>query len=186
VRQPALVVLDLVLDEGSGLALLDRIRAADGLASRIDPDLPVIVLSGRAGDADRVRSFARGADDHLHKPTRSFVVRAVEPHLRAPAPSTREGASADRRTAREIAPFVEEQESHAVLLLFVHSRSRPSVDESAAFTRWEQCVRCPRELAAQCRVAWEAEARRGRFDPPAVPTRRAVAHACQREESRCS
>ena len=68
VRQPGLVVLDLVLEDGSGLALLDRLRASDGLASRLDPDLPVIVLSGRAGDADRVRSFARGADDHLNKP----------------------------------------------------------------------------------------------------------------------
>jgi DNA-binding response OmpR family regulator len=68
VRQPSLVVLDLGLEDGNGLALLDRVRAADGLASRIDPDLPVIVLSGRAGDADRVRSFARGADDHLNKP----------------------------------------------------------------------------------------------------------------------
>jgi DNA-binding response OmpR family regulator len=68
VRQPALLVLDLVLRDGSGLAILDRVRGADGLASRVDPDLPVIVLSGRAGDADRVRSFARGADDHLCKP----------------------------------------------------------------------------------------------------------------------
>ncbi|MEA2419972.1 MAG: two-component system, OmpR family, phosphate regulon response regulator PhoB [Thermoleophilaceae bacterium] len=68
VRQPSLVVLDLGLEDGNGLALLDRVRAADGLASRLDPDLPVIVLSGRAGDADRVRSFARGADDHLCKP----------------------------------------------------------------------------------------------------------------------
>ena len=68
VRQPSLVVLDLVLRDGSGLALLDRVRHADGLGSRVDPDLPVIVLSGRAGDADRVRSFARGADDHLCKP----------------------------------------------------------------------------------------------------------------------
>jgi DNA-binding response OmpR family regulator len=68
VRQPSLVVLDLGLEDGGGLALLDRVRAADGLASRIDPDLPVIVLSGRAGDADRVRSFARGADDHVCKP----------------------------------------------------------------------------------------------------------------------
>ncbi len=67
-RQPSLVVLDLGLEDGSGLALLDRVRAADGLASRIDRDLPVVVLSGRAGDADRVRSFARGADDHLCKP----------------------------------------------------------------------------------------------------------------------
>jgi DNA-binding response OmpR family regulator len=68
VRQPCLVVLDLGLEDGSGLTLLDRVRGADGLASRIDPDLPVIVLSGRAGDADRVRSFARGADDHVTKP----------------------------------------------------------------------------------------------------------------------
>jgi DNA-binding response OmpR family regulator len=70
VRQPALVVLDRALEAGSGLALLDRVRVADGLASRIDPDLPVIVLSGRSGDADRVRSFARGADDHVCKPMR--------------------------------------------------------------------------------------------------------------------
>jgi DNA-binding response OmpR family regulator len=68
VRQPGLVVLDLLLEDGSGLDLLDRVRAADGLASRIDPELPVIVLSGRSGDVDRVRSFARGADDHLAKP----------------------------------------------------------------------------------------------------------------------
>jgi DNA-binding response OmpR family regulator len=68
VRRPELVILDLVLGDGSGLQVLDRVRAADGLASRIDPDVPVIVLSGRAGDADRVRSFARGADDHVAKP----------------------------------------------------------------------------------------------------------------------
>lgn len=69
VRQPALVVLDLRLEGGSGLDVLDRVRSADGLASRLDPDLPVIVLTGRSGEADRVRSFARGAEDHLHKPT---------------------------------------------------------------------------------------------------------------------
>ena len=68
VRQPSLVVLDLALEDGSGLDLLDRVRASDGLASRIDPELPVVVLTGRAGEADRVRSFARGADDHICKP----------------------------------------------------------------------------------------------------------------------
>jgi hypothetical protein len=40
------LVVDLVLDEGSGLALLDRIRASDGLSSRIDPDR---VVSGEGG-----------------------------------------------------------------------------------------------------------------------------------------
>jgi CheY-like chemotaxis protein len=66
-----LFVLDLRLEGGSGLEVLDRVRSADGFGSRVDPDLPVIVLTGRSGEADRVRSFARGADDHLNKPTRS-------------------------------------------------------------------------------------------------------------------
>jgi DNA-binding response OmpR family regulator len=68
VRDPSLVVLDLLLPDGNGLELLDRVRSADGLASRLDPEVPVIVLTGRAGEADRVRSFVRGADDHLVKP----------------------------------------------------------------------------------------------------------------------
>jgi DNA-binding response OmpR family regulator len=67
-RSPSLLVLDLTLDDGSGLELLDRVRAADGLTTRVDPALPVIVLTGRSGEADRVRSFARGADDHVCKP----------------------------------------------------------------------------------------------------------------------
>ena len=68
VRAPSVVLLDLALEDGNGLALLDRVRSADGLASRIDPDLPVIVLTGRSGEADRVRGFARGADDFVVKP----------------------------------------------------------------------------------------------------------------------
>src|SRR5919206_1414330 len=54
-RQPDVVLLDLALEAGSGLDVLDRVRAADGVASRIDPELPVIVLTGRGGEADRVR-----------------------------------------------------------------------------------------------------------------------------------
>jgi DNA-binding response OmpR family regulator len=68
VRHPALVVLDLGLREGSGLDLLDRVRSADGLASRIDPEVPVIIVTGRGGEADRVRAFQRGADDFVVKP----------------------------------------------------------------------------------------------------------------------
>jgi DNA-binding response OmpR family regulator len=68
VRRPSLVLLDLMLEDGSGLELLDRVRAADGLASRIDPHLPVIVLTARTGESDRVRVFARGADDYVPKP----------------------------------------------------------------------------------------------------------------------
>jgi DNA-binding response OmpR family regulator len=62
------VVLDLLLEDGNGLELLDRVRSADGLATRIDPYVPVIVLTGRTGDSDRVRAFGRGADDYVAKP----------------------------------------------------------------------------------------------------------------------
>jgi DNA-binding response OmpR family regulator len=68
VRHPSLVLLDLGLDDGSGLVLLDRVRSADEMTSKIDPDLPVIVISGRGSESDRVRSFGRGADDHVAKP----------------------------------------------------------------------------------------------------------------------
>jgi DNA-binding response OmpR family regulator len=68
VRQPDIVLLDLILEDGNGLELLDRVRGADGLVSRIDPELPVIALSGRTAETDRVRGFARGCDDYVPKP----------------------------------------------------------------------------------------------------------------------
>jgi len=65
---PDLVVLDVGLPDGSGLDVVRRIRTADGLASRIDPDTPVLLLSGRAAELDRLRGFDRGADDFVAKP----------------------------------------------------------------------------------------------------------------------
>jgi DNA-binding response OmpR family regulator len=79
-RRPDLVLLDLVLGGTNGLALLDRVRAADGSAVRVDPDLPIIVLSGRGSEADRVRGFARGADDYVVKP---FLYSEVLARVRA-------------------------------------------------------------------------------------------------------
>ena len=67
-RRPGLAIVDLGLPDGSGLELIARVRAADGVASRIDPSLPLVVLSGRAGELDRMRAFERGADDFVAKP----------------------------------------------------------------------------------------------------------------------
>src|SRR3954469_25109164 len=55
VRRPELVVLDLSLGASSGLSVLDRVRGADGVGTRIDPALPVIILSGHGAEIDRVR-----------------------------------------------------------------------------------------------------------------------------------
>ena len=83
VRQPDLMLLDLGLAAGTGLEVLDRLRAADAASSRVDPDTPVIILTGRSGEVDRVRGFGRGADDYLCKPfSYAELVARVEAILR--------------------------------------------------------------------------------------------------------
>ncbi len=67
-KRPELVLVDLGLPDGSGLDLVTRVREADGVASRLDPSVPLVILTGRAGEIDRVRCFERGADDFVAKP----------------------------------------------------------------------------------------------------------------------
>ncbi len=66
--QPDLLLLDLALPDGLGLDVLRRIRGSEGAAAEFDCGLPVIVLSGRGADSDRVRGLQAGADDYLVKP----------------------------------------------------------------------------------------------------------------------
>lgn len=65
---PDLAIVDLGLPDGDGLDLLAHVRAADRIAGRLDPDLPLLVLSGRVGELDRLRGFERGCDDYILKP----------------------------------------------------------------------------------------------------------------------
>ena len=65
VKHPDLVVVDV---NGETLALLDAVRSADGLASRVDPDTPVIALTGRSDAIHRTRLLERGGDDVIAKP----------------------------------------------------------------------------------------------------------------------
>jgi DNA-binding response OmpR family regulator len=64
-RHPRLVVADV---NGETLSLVDAVREADGLASRIDPDTPLVALTARADQLARVRYLERGCDDVLCKP----------------------------------------------------------------------------------------------------------------------
>jgi two-component system KDP operon response regulator KdpE len=59
-RKPDLVVLDLGLPDGNGI---DFIRDFRGWSS-----VPVIVLSARAGETDKIEALDAGADDYLTKP----------------------------------------------------------------------------------------------------------------------
>ncbi|MBY6679236.1 response regulator transcription factor [Rhodococcus sp. BP-332] len=63
--QPLLVVLDLSLRAVGGLDVLREIRSG---RAEVPRDLPVMILSGRSGETDRIVGLDLGADDYLVKP----------------------------------------------------------------------------------------------------------------------
>lgn len=63
-----LAIIDLGLPDRDGLELVREVRESDRVAGRVDPDLPLLVLTGRVGELDRVRGFERGCDDYVIKP----------------------------------------------------------------------------------------------------------------------
>lgn len=65
--EAALIVLDLMLPDGSGFELIAGLRAEGN-------ETPVIVLSSRDGEGDRVAALDSGADDYVTKP---FSLREV-------------------------------------------------------------------------------------------------------------
>lgn len=61
--QPALIVLDLMLPDMSGFEVLSVIRGEEAIA-----DTPVLMLTARREEPDRIRGLTLGADDYLTKP----------------------------------------------------------------------------------------------------------------------
>jgi DNA-binding response OmpR family regulator len=76
---PDLVLLDAVLPDGSGFDLCRRLRDGEP-GRRWNRDVPVIMVSERADPADRVRGFARGADDYVSRP---FLYEELVARMRA-------------------------------------------------------------------------------------------------------
>jgi DNA-binding response OmpR family regulator len=79
-NQPDLLLLDLNLPDAPGLEVLREIRASEGATGSFDPGLPVIVVSGRSTEADRVRGLENGADDYIVKP---FAITEVTARMKA-------------------------------------------------------------------------------------------------------
>ena len=79
-KQPDLLLLDLNLPDAPGLDVLREVRASEGATGSYDPELAVIVVSGRSTDADRLRGLECGADDYVLKP---FAVQEVVARVRA-------------------------------------------------------------------------------------------------------
>ncbi|MHB1170250.1 MAG: response regulator transcription factor [Longimicrobiales bacterium] len=83
-ERPDLLVLDLMLPGFSGYEVLQEVRRRPELA-----DVPVVVLTARRDEADRIKGLELGADDYITKPfsPRELVLRvgAVLRRVQSPA-----------------------------------------------------------------------------------------------------
>jgi DNA-binding response OmpR family regulator len=87
---PSLVLLDLNLPDGDGAELCRRIRKSS--------DVPILMLTARDEDVDKIIGLEVGADDYMTKPfnPRELVAR-VKSVLRRAAPERRRSETAELR-----------------------------------------------------------------------------------------
>jgi DNA-binding response OmpR family regulator len=140
---PDLVVLDLGIPGIDGLDVLARMRAEGHWC-------PVLVLSARDSDSDKVEGFRLGADDYVTKPFRPLElmarVHAMARRLvrtRAAAPPAAAGAPA--RVAAAGAPLTPEEivavcgltlRQAEVALLIAAGRSNPEIAAALSISRF--------------------------------------------------
>jgi DNA-binding response OmpR family regulator len=95
---PDIVVLDVTLPEFDGWQILERLRDVS--------DVPIMMLTARAAEMDRVRGLRSGADDYLVKPfSRRELLARIEALLRrAGGPR---GAGAVYRDERLVVDFAQ-------------------------------------------------------------------------------
>lgn len=88
---PSLVVLDLMLPSMDGWEICRRVRA--------ESDVPIIMLTARSDDIDKIVGLELGADDYLTKPfnPRELVARVKAILRRLASADRRGGSSTDDR-----------------------------------------------------------------------------------------
>ncbi len=84
-ERPDLIILDVMLPDFDGLELCKAIRGNSELAH-----IPVIFLTARASETDRIVGLELGANDYIVKPffIRELIAR-IKIHFRGPAPATK-------------------------------------------------------------------------------------------------
>jgi two-component system phosphate regulon response regulator PhoB len=87
-RQPDLLVLDWMLPKISGIEVCRRLRG--GTKTR---NLPIVMLTARGEESDRVRGLDMGADDYLTKP---FAMPELAARIRAVLRRIRPGLAEER------------------------------------------------------------------------------------------
>ena len=93
-RTPDLLLLDWMLPKVSGIEICRRVRTGGG-----NPNLPIIMLTARGEESDRIRGLDTGADDYVTKP---FSTTELMARVRAVLRRIRPGLKEDRITVGDI------------------------------------------------------------------------------------
>jgi two-component system, OmpR family, phosphate regulon response regulator PhoB len=84
-ERPDLIILDIMLPDANGLDICKGVRAQPDLAN-----IPLIFLTARASEADRIVGLELGANDYIVKPffVRELIAR-IKIHFRGQQPATK-------------------------------------------------------------------------------------------------
>jgi two-component system, OmpR family, phosphate regulon response regulator PhoB len=155
--RPDLVILDLSLPGVGGLDVLRQVRQAEERGGTTA--LPVIIVSGRDGETDRIAGLDFGADDYLVKPfspgelaarVRSVLRRAAPPGGPGPGAARDADGAAGARDLRIDAAARE-----------VFARGRPVELTAREYDLLAFLARHPRQVftrAQLLRSVWDSEA----------------------------
>ena len=107
--QPDIVILDWMLPRVSGIEVCRQIRS-----KAETKNLPIIMLTARSEEADRIRGLETGADDYLTKPfsTNELIARVRAVLRRANARETGAKAAGTQSASLERGQLVMDQERH--------------------------------------------------------------------------
>jgi two-component system phosphate regulon response regulator PhoB len=112
---PHIILLDWMLPDSSGLELVRRLKRDENTAA-----LPVIMLTARGEEPDRIRGLDGGADDYVTKP---FSLRELESRVKA---VLRRAPSVGTTTVVAVAGLSVDTERHRVLANGVDIRLGPT------------------------------------------------------------
>lgn len=101
---PAMVLLDIMLPQEDGLSILKKIRQ-----SKLTEKLPVIILTAKSDEYDKVKGFDLGADDYVPKP---FGMMELVARIKAVLRRTE--SSADNAPEYTVGPLTVSPQKHKV------------------------------------------------------------------------
>lgn len=106
-RRPDLIVLDVMLPGVDGFSITRRLRQADDYSPlQTDGDVPIILLTARTHESDRVAGLELGADDYVTKPfsprellarVKAVLRRTTATEIKSESPVELGGVSLDPR-----------------------------------------------------------------------------------------